>query len=221
MITALTLAALVGASTATPVLPPKPRFLGFLVRGKNPPKATPEEISAYQQKHIENFQVLFKAGKLLTAGPMADPGKTKRGTVILSVDKQEDIPPLFTADPYVAKGFMELDLYRVDVDFGKINTTNIDPSGIVENRIVLFSKTSGPISKEERKAHTGHWTAKPEESGLSFFARLDGRSDLIGVALLRGKNDDAIDKLIASDPLVASGRAKAIKMSQWLSKGVL
>lgn len=209
------------ALTGPSAMPPKPTFFAFLVTGKNPPKATTEEIQDYQKKHIQNFQRLFGEGKLVTAGPMADPDKTKRGIVVLSVDKKEEIPALFTVDPYVAKGFMELQIHQLSVEFGKLNTDKIDPSGIVENRIVLFAATGGEIGRDAWKAHVRHWSDKAESCGLAFLGRLSGGKDLVGVGLMRGTNDAAIDAAISGDPLVQSGAIKATKMPQWLSKGVL
>jgi len=202
---------------------PSPTFFGFLVTGKNPPKASSEEISKYQNEHIANFKRLFDADKLTTAGPMADPEKKKRGIVVLSVAKKEEIHSLFLPDPYVSKGFMELEVYPIKVEHGKLNTSGIEPKGVMENRIVLLMRSSEDlrISDADHKMHVAHAKRQPGESGLAFYASIHESKSLMGVALFRGVNEKAIDAWLAEDPLVKTGLIKAIRMPQWLSKGVL
>jgi uncharacterized protein YciI len=223
ILAAVTLAGLAYLSGTDLVLKPAPTFFGFLVTGKNPPKASSEEIAKYQGEHIANFKRLFDADKLTTAGPMADPEKKKRGIVVLSVSKKEEIPPLFISDPYVSKGFMDLEVYPIKIEFGKLNTSGIEPKGIMENRIVLISRSNDDlrISEPDRKAHLAHAKQQPKESGLAFYATILESKSLMGVALFRGVNDQAIDAWLAEDPLVKTGLIKAIRMPQWLSKGVL
>ena len=193
--------------------------------GKNPPKATTEEIQEYQRAHIENFKRLFGLGKLSTAGPMSDPGKRRRGILILTPPKEIEIPPLFATDPYVAKGFMELELYPIKVVFGGINTTNIDPNGIEENRIVLFNQVH-----ETKVAHLPENLAREHEAylksgksvGLAFFAHVtENKGNLRAIALFRGKDDAAIRAWLDQEPVSKAGFVKAEVIPQWLGKGIL
>jgi uncharacterized protein YciI len=221
----LTLACLtigICAMTATGQQPfPEPSFFGFLVTGKNPPKATKEEIQTYQRAHIDNFKRLFELRKLATAGPMADPDKTKRGILVLTARTKEEIPPLFVSDPYVSKGFMELQLHPIKVEFGRINTEGIDPSGIEENRIVIFTAPKdarldrGAIAKQREYVRAGSQSA-----GLAFYAASTDESEIRAIALFLGKNDDAIQRWADASPLASSG-VKPVKMPQWLGKGIL
>lgn len=197
----------------------------FLVTGKNAPTATPEEIGQYQTAHLQNFKRLFEEGKLATAGPMADPDKSKRGIVVLSVEKKSMIPGLFASDPYIAKGFMEVEALPMKVEFGKINTSSIDPNGIEENRIVVFTAGAvNPDTASTRSAkirHLEHVRNGGKKAGLAFYASLSASPDMRAVALFKGKNDKAISDWLKKDPLIKSGVLKATKMRQWLSKGVL
>lgn len=203
----------------------KPTFFIFLVKGKNPPQATQDEIGKYQMAHIENFKRLHAEGKLATAGPLADPTQHKRGIIVLTVKSKSEIPPLFEPDPYVAKGFMDVEALPLSIEFGKINTSGIDPAGIEENRIVVF--TAGALNSDSastrlaRLRHLDHIRKDGTKSGLAFYASLSDSPDIRAVALFRGKKDKEILDWIKKDPLVKNGTLKATKMPQWLSKGVL
>jgi uncharacterized protein YciI len=215
------------SAMATPTVPisAKPTFLIFLVKGKNPPAATAEEISAYQMAHIENFKKLFGEGKLAAAGPMKDPTQLKRGTVLLTVPTKDEIPDLFKADPYVEKGFMEMQVLRMNVEHGVINTTAIDPNGIEENRIVIF--TAGAVNSDSASAraarlkHLDHIKSGGGKAGLKFYASLQDSPDIRAVAFFKGKDDKAIADWLKKDPLVKNGTLKTTKMPQFFSKGVL
>lgn len=205
--------------------PSKPTFLIFLVKGKNPPAATDAEVGQYQMAHINNFKKLFGEGKLATAGPVKDSTQFKRGIVILTVPTKDEIPALFEADPYVTKGFMDLQILRIQVEAGAINTSAIDPNAIEENRIVVF--TAGAVNSDSASArasrlkHLDHIKVAGAKVGLKFYASLKDSPDMRAVALFKGKDDKAIDGWIKRDPLVKNGTLKATKMPQWLSKGVL
>jgi uncharacterized protein YciI len=199
----------------------EPSFLGFLVTGKNPPKATTEEIQGYQRAHIENFKRLHGDQKLATAGPMADPTKLKRGIVVLCVKEKSEIPSLFQADPYVAKGFMELQIHAIKPVFGKIHTEGIDPNGIEENRIVLFSPVDGARSDASLDLKQLEHLKSAQTAGLAFYALVQKSGDYQAVALFLGKNDADIQKWIDDSPMVKLKVWSATKMPQWLGKGVI
>ncbi len=205
---------------------PPPTYFVFLVMGKNPPKATKEEISEYQKAHISNFDRLFGLKKLCAAGPMSDPTKHKRGIVMLTVKKPAEVMEAFGPDPYVSKGFMDVQMHPLRVDFGKVNTAGIEPSGIEENRIVIFTKgTLVPDSPELRlatKLQADHLKKEGPKAGLAFYATFTSNTaDERAVAFFRGKDDLTIQAWIDAHPLVKMGTLKATKMPQYLGKGVL
>lgn len=203
---------------------PAPTYFVFLVTGKNPPKATAEEIQKYQAAHIDNFKRLFGEKKLITAGPCADPEKMKRGIVILTVRNEKEITECFSLDPYIEKGFMEVQAMKMKVEFGSINTTGIDPSGIEENRIVLFTKDPGRRPTRlgnEDKLRVEHLTQKGPAAGLAFYATMSRNSTIQAVALFKGKDDVKIQEWIDQSAFVTHGALNAVKFPQWLSKGVL
>jgi uncharacterized protein YciI len=203
----------------------KATYFIFLNSGKNPPKASQEEVGKYQMEHLGNFKRLFGEGKLLTAGPCGDPEKKKRGIVVLTVGNKSGVMTCFGPDPYVQKGFLDVEALRMNVEFGKFNTTAIDPEGIEENRIVVF--TAGAVNADSASAratrlkHLDHIRQGGTKAGLAFYASLSDSPDIRAVALFKGKNDKEILAWLKKDPLVKNGTLKATKMPQWLSKGVL
>jgi uncharacterized protein YciI len=213
----------IAAASATFQEPhPAPTFFAFLVTGKNPPKATQEEIQTYQKAHIDNFKRLFAERKLSTAGPLSDPTKFKRGILVLTVKTKGEIAPLFVPDPYVSKGFMELQAFPITVEFGGVNTTNIDPNGIEENRIVVFSVVKGALPDPELATRQREYARSGSRSaGLAFYATAGDSPEIKAVALFKGKDDAAIQAWIDASPFVKSGTWTAVKMTQWIGKGVL
>lgn len=198
----------------------KPTWLIFLVTGDNPPKASEEEIQKYQVAHIDNFKRLFGEGKLLTAGPMKDQTNMKRGITIFCVKTKDEALAGFAPDPYVQKGFMKTEPISLKPQFGRINTKNIDPNGIVENRIAIFEAAS-PTAKIDPSAESEYLKATEAKVELAFFANAGESKTIRAIALFRGKDDATITSWLNNDPAVKSGALKYTLMPQWLSKGIL
>jgi hypothetical protein len=121
---------------------------------------------------------------------------------------------------------MDLELYPIKVVFGGINTTNIDPNGIEENRIVFFSQVSESNVKalpdKMAREHEAYLASTGKKAGLAFFAHVTGnKGDLKAIALFRGKDDDAIKAWIDQEPVGKAGYVKAEVIPQWLGKGIL
>ncbi len=198
-----------------------PTWFVFLVKGDNPPKAAPDEISQYQKAHIDNFKRLFDEGKLVTAGPLQDKTQVKRGIVVFCVRTKEEVIGGFAADPYVQKGFMKVEAFAVIPEYGKLNTSGIDPTGIVENRIAILEGASLNAPPEVHDQHLAYLQKEGPKVGLAFYGKLSGPQSVRGVALFKGKDDQAITAWLEQAPLVKAGTLKCTLMPQWLSQGVL
>lgn len=202
--------------------PPMKVYWVFLVRGANRSKDAAEG-QKFQNEHIGNFKRLFGEQKLIAAGPLGDPTQYKRGIVILTVKKESEVKECFKPDPYVQNGIMNLHVYPMTVEFGRIETVKIDPEGIEENRLVLFSLGDSPSASRDFKDGSAthlEYIKGGAPSGLAFYGSVS-KGNYRGFALFRGKDDAAIEKWLSADPLVKSGALTFTKIPQWLGKGFL
>ncbi len=103
-------------------------------------KATAEDkVQEMQMKHIENFQLLHGEKKLFAAGPMQDPSTKKRGIVLVTAKSRDELPSLFTRDPYVTGGFMKLNASPCTAMLA-LRSTDLDPEGIEEVACILIKR---------------------------------------------------------------------------------
>lgn len=204
---------------------PKDLWWIFLVKGDGPRPAEESKLQEMQNAHIGNFKRLFAAKKLVAAGPLQDPTKFKRGIVVLTVGNKAEVQESFLPDPYVQGKIMEVVTHRVHVEFGHFETQKIDPEGIEENRIVIFTKNpnppAGPYAKSTQGRHLEHVRKDGKKAGLSIYLTVKDDPEVVGIALFKGKDDAAIQEWLDSDPQVKPGFWVATKMPQWLAKGVL
>lgn len=207
---------MIAATIALPEAKPATYWV-FLVRGTVPPGTAKEQLTEMQNAHIGNFKLQYAAGKLLTAGPLQDPTQSRRGIVVLTVRDRKAVEACCKPDPYVQSGVMKVEASRIETKLGALQTTNIDPDGIVENRLVVFSKM-GKASRDATKAHEAYMKTAP---GIAFYATVKDKGELAAVALFEGTNDAAINGWLANDPLVKGETWKATVYPQWLSKGIL
>ena len=123
--------------------PDKPEdklFWIFLTTGKKSSSDYKrEEIEEMQKKHLDNFKRLANAGKLLVAGPMADPNKKLRGIVVLKMKDTSRLTEMFKPDPFVSNGLMDIDICPAELVHGKVNLKGLD-DGFDELRLVAFGK---------------------------------------------------------------------------------
>lgn len=103
------------AMTATSAEPPAPRmsvyYLAMLYRG---PKWTADEtpeVKRIFEGHMANIERLFKAGKLVVAGPFEDEGDL-RGLFLLRVASKQEAEELCKSDPAIQAGRLRAELHR-------------------------------------------------------------------------------------------------------------
>ena len=141
--------ALLSACASTPTMaPPGDLWFAFLETGR-PTPADKDAVAAMQRGHIENFKRLFAEGRLLAAGPLADPSRHKRGIVVLRGASLDELARYFQPDDYVREGYMTLNAHRA-VAHTPLHTEGIDASRIEEARIVLIGR---PTSTDPAAAH--------------------------------------------------------------------
>lgn len=62
--------------------------------------------------HMENMEVMVKAGKLVVAGPLGKNEKTYRGLFILNLKSFEEASVLLQSDPAIKAKLLEPELYN-------------------------------------------------------------------------------------------------------------
>lgn len=184
----------------------------FLVKGDKSSPPDPVERQKRQDGHIANFKVQFAAGRLISAGPLADPTKVRRGIVVLKVPTGADVLKCFETDPYVQEGIMKVVARPWDAPHHGIHTTGIDAEKVVENRLAVLS---GELTDADRA-----WLdARAEAHELNGWGRLGEPGPPQAIVLFEGTTDR--EPLLKRVPGVASGKVSYEVIPLWQSPGVL
>lgn len=191
-----------------------PYWFIFLETGRPVPddKAA---VEAMQRGHIDNFKRLFAEGKLFAAGPMRDPARLKRGIVIVKASSRDILKSYFDPDAYVREGYMTLNAQPAIVHRA-LHHTGIDPNGIEENRIVLFSR-----AESGDRADVPVFLKRALDDGVIGAWYTLGDGPVGEVVFLRGTDETALRRTMAEYPGLRDQRATMTVWAQWLGKGVL
>jgi len=208
-------------SAPAPSAPPTPvagrDWFVFLETGA-PTPPDKERVMAMQKGHIDNFGRLFAAGKLFAAGPMRDPAKLKRGIVVVRAPDPATLRGYFDEDEYVALGHMTLNAQPCVVRKA-LNTTGLNLQKIVENRIVMLTRTPG--FSEADQGPLKERLAALVAAG-TFGAWYEMEAGPIHHILFRQGTDDApLNEALASLPGRAAGSLQTEVWGQWFAEGVV
>jgi uncharacterized protein YciI len=210
------LALLTACSTPAPApAPPGDLWFIFLETGR-PTPPDKAAVAAMQTGHIENFKRLFGLGQLLSAGPLADPGKAKRGIVVVRADSLATLTGYFAPDVYVRDGYMLLNARRA-VAHRPLHTEGIDASRIEEVRIVLIGRPSWPDPAAAQRQALLRQLVDAGTLG-AWYTLADG--PVAEVLLARGTDTAALQAALA--PYAAAGPPVTVDVwRQWISPGVV
>jgi uncharacterized protein YciI len=207
-------------------------LLMFFTTGAKSAASVPkEELERLQQAHIANLERLYKEGTTPLAGPCADPGKRRRGIVLLNTDRAGDIPALFRPDPYVSGGFMGTEAHRVEplaLEVGR------EPAkSIVELSIAIIEERRtapvlgdgwgmGPQDLEPDLPPLLRlpWAERPRV----LLRRADRRAPLFAMGLFPTTDHDAVRRLLEQDEMLRrdGGRRWDVQVwRQWVAKDAL
>lgn len=190
---------------------PKTYFMYFLKGdGKRPKEAA--ELTAMQAAHIQNLKDQFAKGKILLAGPLADPTQLRRGIVVLRVSDDKEVASLFANDPYVGAGIMTVSAHPWAADDKRFNRQLPDPDAIEENRLVVVTPTKAVSARQWRSSAKRIASSIPSVIG----GKVDGTA-AFAVYLFQGNQQADLEKLFADDPLVKQG-AKLEVIPLWTAK---
>lgn len=189
-------------------------------------KATAEDnVQAMQMKHIENFQLLHGEKKLFAAGPMQDPSGKKRGVVLVTAEKRENLPELFTRDPYVTDGFMKLNAAPC-TPILPLKSEGIDPEGIEEVACILIKKTDKYTALPAVEAWTKQQALTRSLMGIVKPAQIGGwylleGGDVWQILYSRELNHEVLKTQLDAISEVKDGYAEVALWKQWFGKGVV
>ena len=172
-------------------------------------------VAAMQAGHLENFKRLFADGKLFAAGPMRDPARVKRGIVVVQAPNRQVLMSYFQPDEYVREGYMTVNAQPAKVHQA-LNHTGIDPNGIEEHRIVLFSRAE----EKDREAVPVFLQRALDEGVIGAWYSLED-GPVGEVVFMRGTDETALRKTMAEYPGLSDQRVTMKIWAQWLGKGVL
>ncbi len=189
----------------------------FLVSGDGPRPKEASELQRMQAAHIANFSKRHGEGKLIAAGPLADPGKKRRGIVVLTVPTRQDVMDAFIGDPFVENRIMTVDASPWGANAGDINTDLKGQTGMEEHRLVLLTSGRRPPDYLMRQ----HERFMKSNVHASIGGHLHLRDGFAEVLLFHGKDEAALRQTIMRDPLVHLGLVKLEMMPLYMGKGVL
>ena len=195
-----------------------PLWFAFLETGRHTPPDQ-EAVMAMQRAHIANFQRLFGLGILRGAGPLRDPGRLKRGIVVLRAASLAAMPALFEPDPYVREGHMVLNAQQA-VAQPALRTEGIDASGVVEGRIVMLGRPEVAPTAQQALAAQAALRGLVDRGVLGAWYTL-AAGPLAEVLFARSTDDSALAAALQAHPGVAEGSVSLAIWPQWLSRGVL
>lgn len=208
--------ALLGACAITPARPPATPppgdlWFAFLETGR-PTPADKAAVAAMQRGHIANFQRLFAQGRLLAAGPLADPSQHKRGIVVLRGASLEELASYFQPDDYVREGYMTLNARRA-VAHAPLHTEGIDATRIEEARIVLIGRPAGTDPAPAQRQALLRRLVNAGTLG-AWYTLADG--PVAEVLLARGTDTAGLQAALATDAAVPVDVWRL-----WISPGVI
>src|SRR5437773_673474 len=87
-------------------------YFMFFVRGDGDrSKYSAEELEKMQTRHVANLGNQHKAGKVLTAGPLAE-NLPIRGIVVLMVRNMAELHACFKDDPFVQANLLKIEAWK-------------------------------------------------------------------------------------------------------------
>ena len=187
-----------------PFLLPEARWFVFLVRADGPRPKETATLEAMQRAHIGNFQRRYAEGKLVTAGPVDDPTKHRRGIVVLGVGTLKEVHACFEGDPYIEGRIMRVEAHRWATPPKGFSIVP-DPAKMAEYRIARIALPAG---------YHGPFPTLPGGVGGKF------AGENLGVILVSSTDEAAIRRTLDASEAVKKGGSYDV-IPLYLSAGAL
>jgi uncharacterized protein YciI len=209
------LGSLPGCATQPPEAPGL--WFIFLEAGRAAPDDR-EAVMAMQRGHIDNFKRLFAEGKLLAAGPMADPSRSKRGLVVVRASTHAELMGYFQPDAYVREGYMQVNAVPA-LARRPVYTEGIDAARVEEIRIVLIGRPAAAPDAAAAQTRQALLQGLIERGTIGAWYTLQA-GPVAEVLLARSTDTPMLEAALA--PYAATGSDIAIQVwRQWISPGVV
>lgn len=204
--------------------PESDTFWIFLTTDKTTEGIDRSEIAKMQEAHLGNFRALQKAGKLLTAGPMADPDKKRRGIVVLTATDSKTLPSLFELDPLVKQGFLAVDPSPMEIAVGSFSK-DADPNKFAEYRLVVLEKSASEdqeIDDKTKSKNLSYCNSIHDAERLCFAGWLnDPKRSRRGILIFRKLEDTKLKPLLDDLPAVKSSKWSATTYPLYMTDGIV
>ena len=199
-------------------------FWIFLTTDKSTEGIDRSEIAKMQEAHLGNFRSLHKAGKLLTAGPMADPEKKKRGIVVMTATDSKTLPSLFEQDPLINQGFRAVDAIPMEIAVGSFSK-DADPNKFAEYRLIVLEKSATEEKEIDDKTKGENLTycqSIHDPERLCFAGWLtEPKRTRRGILIFRKVEDAKLKALIDDLPAVKSMKWTAKTFPLYMTDGIV
>lgn len=189
----------------------------FLETGRPTPDDR-EAVMAMQRGHIDNFKRLFAEGKLLAAGPMADPARSKRGLVVVRASTHAELMGYFQPDAYVREGYMQVKAVPA-LARRAVYTEGIDATRVEEIRIVLIGRPTAAPDAATAQARRALLQGLVERGAVGAWYTLQA-GPVAEVLLARSTDTAMLEAALVPYAAPADGIAVQV-WRQWISPGVV
>jgi len=174
--------------------------LYFVFLNTNPEREALSEdsVARLQEGHLANIDSLFKAGKLVAAGPFTGGG----GIFILKATSAGELDSFFKGDPAIQANRFILEILPMIIIKGKICDI---PEDYTMKNYVFIRFTDFPMeidlgksSAEILELHTQYWQNNHQETQILFEAEFPVGSG--GIMILESDNEILADTWMQEDP---------------------
>ncbi len=197
---------------------------GFFVSGPNQAAGDPAELQRQQAEHIANLGRLAREGKLLMAGPLADPDRKLRGVIVLKGEKppktKAEMDAIFGPDPFVQRGRLAFESLAWMTAEGRMNPM-VDSTTIEEHTFVMLQKGEGKAGPEVGAGHMAGLERMWKDGMLALSGPVVGSAKTAGLLVFYGADREKIKAELDKDPMVKAGAVTVKMMPIWLTKGAL
>jgi uncharacterized protein YciI len=193
-------------------------YFVFLNTNPDREEISEEKQQALQQEHLANIDRLYKARKLIAAGPLVGGG----GIFILIAHSLEEAQDSLNSDPAIKAQRFKIEVFPFTVNAGKLCwLENENEYEMVNYQLVRFTpadKIAGADSLKKRLAAHEQFINRLVETGSMIIAGVFNGGQGGGMLLLKVETPEAAEKIAAGHPLIAEKTWENSLRTLWIAK---